>query len=386
MSDRRLIPKLPGPLGYSAALESLNTIAAPLLAGFAFTLIGLIVTSATAGVAETNLAVGLLLVAALLLITAIQCTFSARRYYVPPGEYLDLVRLGELDGITEAELRTMFIDWLPLHSKWLTRARLGYNAGIVVLLAGVAVALIPPGNLSHLSAIRVAAAGVAAAGAIVEALGPLVLALREAMTARQEANGEESESPPITPDKESATFAATPEAAAAAAPAPEAAGPTSQAPSNATDCRQHHHVRMPRWIFWVQLAWLVGLAATFVVYVVSAPVRNALPHTLGGNLPIAVPWFGAVGGCLISLTGIFDHNQDWDSSYDYWHSLRPLLGAITGGIGCLLLLVTTEVATKGPVHSDSVFYDGVAFVFGYAEAAFRSLIKAVTDAVLKPGS
>jgi hypothetical protein len=133
--------------------------------------------------------------------------------------------------------------------------------------------------------------------------------------------------------------------------------------------------------------WILFLSAAFVIYVVSTPVRDALPRTIGSQIPITVPWFGALGGSLISLSGIVDFGvEGWKRKYNLWHPLRPVLGAVMGGVGCVLLLITTEVSTTGPVHTDAVFYDGVAFVLGYAESAFRSLIKNVTDAILKPGT
>ena len=125
----------------------------------------------------------------------------------------------------------------------------------------------------------------------------------------------------------------------------------------------------------------------FVVYLVSTPVRDALPATIGSKIPITVPWFGALGGCLISLSGIVDFGVvGWDRKYNYWHPLRPILGAAMGGIGCVLLLITTDVATTGAVHTDTAFYDGVAFVLGYAESSFRTLITKVTNVIIAPGS
>jgi len=34
-------------------------------------------------------------------------------------------------------------------------------------------------------------------------------------------------------------------------------------------------------------------------------------------VPVGVPWFGAVGAVLISLTGVFAHEHDWDPNYPY---------------------------------------------------------------------
>lgn len=166
---------------------------------------------------------------------------------------------------------------------------------------------------------------------------------------------------------------------------PQAATDATALPATAATGAVQQPKLMPGWVFWVALTWLIGLLLIFVVYSTSEPVRHALPQTLGIKIPVGVPWFGALGGCLISLAGIFAHNKDWDDSYDYWHAVRPLLGAIAGGIGCLLLLVTTQLSTKGMVHTDAAFYYGVAFVLGYAEAAFRSLITSITNVILKPG-
>jgi hypothetical protein len=164
----------------------------------------------------------------------------------------------------------------------------------------------------------------------------------------------------------------------AEAPAAQAQAPAADPPAAAD--------RMPGWVFWVALSWLVLTLAVFVVYETVPGFREAFPTKLGPYIPVTVPWFGALGGCLVSLAAISDHNKDWNSGFDYWHAVRPLVGGVTGAIGCLLLLVTTQLATKGPVKADAAFYDAVAFVFGYAEAAFRRLITSLTDVILKPGS
>jgi hypothetical protein len=143
---------------------------------------------------------------------------------------------------------------------------------------------------------------------------------------------------------------------------------------------------MPRWVFPVALGWLMLVLAAFVVYETVPGFRHAFPARLGPYIPVTVPWFGALGGCLVSLAGIAEHNQEWSTRYDYWHPVRPLVGAVTGAIGCLLLLVTTQLATKGPLQTDPAFFDAVACVFGYAEAAFRGLITTLTDVILKPGA
>jgi uncharacterized membrane protein len=169
---------------------------------------------------------------------------------------------------------------------------------------------------------------------------------------------------------------------------PPAADTVAKKPPDEPDAdkKKPNGKKAPLWVVMGAVMWLSLLTAAFVVYVVPTPVRDALPRTIGSQIPITVPWFGALGGCLISLSGIVDHGvKDWKRQYNYWHPFRPILGAIMGGIGCVLLLVTTEVSTTGTVHTDAAFYDGVAFVLGYAEASFRSLITNVTNVILKLG-
>jgi hypothetical protein len=79
-------------------------------------------------------------------------------------------------------------------------------------------------------------------------------------------------------------------------------------------------------LFVVESAYLVALAVVFIAYQISDAFRDAVPSSLGA-LPVGVPWFGAVGGTLISLTGIFKHPHDWKPSYELWHYARPLIGA-----------------------------------------------------------
>lgn len=121
----------------------------------------------------------------------------------------------------------------------------------------------------------------------------------------------------------------------------------------------------------------------------------AAHHT--DRLPLGVIWFGALGGSLASLTGIFWHHRvDWDDSFNPWHELRPWTGLVMGSIGAFMLLVSTELATLGtaaaassvraPVAFNPDIYYVAAFLAGFAEAPFRALVKRMTDAVFGPGT
>jgi hypothetical protein len=161
---------------------------------------------------------------------------------------------------------------------------------------------------------------------------------------------------------------------------------TSGQGSGGDDVRGEGDVIMPRRIFYLELLYLVVLVAVLVLY----KTWSAFPHAVGGKLnplPVSVVWFGAVGGVLSGLQGIFFHNQKWDASFNYWHYSRPLVGAVTGSIGALLFLVALRLGTKqgASVKPDVLTLEAVAFVLGFADNAFRSLLQKVTDAVIGPG-
>jgi hypothetical protein len=61
----------------------------------------------------------------------------------------------------------------------------------------------------------------------------------------------------------------------------------------------------------VDVLYLLVLFALALIYLTdlhsSLPLK--LPASLG-SLPIGVPWFGALGAVMISLSGAFDHRED----------------------------------------------------------------------------
>jgi hypothetical protein len=152
----------------------------------------------------------------------------------------------------------------------------------------------------------------------------------------------------------------------------------------------------PRRVVTIAVVSFFALLALAGVAEVDAGFRHWLHGHHLGRLPVGVVWFGAVGGSLASLTGIFWHHRvDWKDSYDLWHELRPWTGLVMGTVGAFLLLVSTELATTGttaagsgstpPAAFNPDVYYAAAFLAGFAEAPFRALVKRLTDAVFGPG-
>jgi hypothetical protein len=140
---------------------------------------------------------------------------------------------------------------------------------------------------------------------------------------------------------------------------------------------------MPPWIFILEMFYLLVLVAVLVVYKTDHALRDALPPL--GPLPIQIAWFGAVGGVLAGLGGVFFYNAAWDSSYDYWHYSRPFVAGVVGGIGCLLFYVAILVGSKNGVKPDVTTFDALAFIFGFADESFRQMVAKLTRVLIGPG-
>jgi hypothetical protein len=144
----------------------------------------------------------------------------------------------------------------------------------------------------------------------------------------------------------------------------------------------------PRKLFLLDLAYLALLAALGIWYVHEGWLRRLIPDH-GGLIPLAVPWWGALGGVTISLTGIFKHSRDWEAKYNLWHIARPLLGAVIGTVGYLIFAVIIE-ASGNTVHPASgmakLAAALVAFIVGYREEVFRELLKKATDVLFAAAS
>src|SRR6266566_4163100 len=139
------------------------------------------------------------------------------------------------------------------------------------------------------------------------------------------------------------------------------------------------------------MAYLLALLGTGAAYFLVPPVGQTLPRSLG-PIPIGVPWFGALGAVSIGLQGVFVHQHDWDSGYNLWHIARPLMGivlavvAYLGFIAGILATGSTKVQTgAGASPTDNIIYYLVAFIVGYREEVFRSLLQRLADVILTPG-
>jgi hypothetical protein len=147
----------PFPYGHLHAIESAGGVAAPLLAATSFSLIGLIVPN-TEVARLPSIALSFLVLAALALVAAVQCMFWAREWAVTPAEIREWEPTADERWIHDVQRLHMAAFRL-----WAKRFRWTYRLGIVFLLLGVAVVLVPNGDVStpRLVAIVLAWAGLA---------------------------------------------------------------------------------------------------------------------------------------------------------------------------------------------------------------------------------
>lgn len=176
-------------------------------------------------------------------------------------------------------------------------------------------------------------------------------------------------------------------------------------------------------IFFISLSYLFAILILGLLFFVRREWLVFLPATpCFGPIPLAVPWFGALGAVLISLTGVFEHEQDWDKGFWPWHLARPFIGVGLAIVSVLLMQAgilavgsspdpQTCVPNNAPINSPAsapsntpaspppsgpsnapihvpknLLYYLVAFLVGYREETFRELIKRLVDVVLSPGT
>ncbi|HSK15229.1 MAG TPA: hypothetical protein VK915_03580 [Gaiellaceae bacterium] len=165
MSETRTTPgwRRPEPYGHPEAIHSLGSVAAPLLAGFSLTLVAYTLTE-TQAFRWPDAALALIMGAVLALIGCVQCTMCARLFHVTPAELESW--WPDADDPARADLnRREQARLADSHRLWARRAQVLYNGGILLLLAGITVALVPPGPLApaRLAALAVGLLGLAVA-------------------------------------------------------------------------------------------------------------------------------------------------------------------------------------------------------------------------------
>jgi hypothetical protein len=158
-------------LGAPDALSMLSGTAAPLLAGFCITFVGLIIQAE--GLSRfPGVALVLLASAAILLLYCVQCGFWARNYYVSPEAAIPWFEDYSTNLGRRVVVHREQVDDYAIYTMWAKRARRSYALAIIAMLTGVAVTLIPAEPFSQ-HVLQLVASGMFA----MAALGELMWAL-----------------------------------------------------------------------------------------------------------------------------------------------------------------------------------------------------------------
>ena len=135
-------------------------------------------------------------------------------------------------------------------------------------------------------------------------------------------------------------------------------------------------------IFIYDLIFVAVLAALAVWYLTTGSRLGAIIPELVRGLPVDSMWFGALGGLVISLKGVYEHPigdpNGWSNRYDLWHLGRPISGAITGLMTFVLLKVLNPTGDLVAV----VVY-AAAFILGTQERRFFTFLSEVARLIVQ---
>ncbi len=157
----------PPTLGYPAALDAVGNVAAPLLGGFSLAST-MVVADDAANFRWPGWALLALTTAAVLLLNAVQCGFHARRHLWSADDVHswmpDLKDHPDWEEQLQQRQHQDYRTW----RRWVGWTVRLYNAGIVALLAGLALALPPPHGDGLQQTLRWVAFAIAVAVVLVE--------------------------------------------------------------------------------------------------------------------------------------------------------------------------------------------------------------------------
>jgi hypothetical protein len=159
---------VPDPEGHFDAIQATGTMVAPILAGFAFAILALVLVPAAKNETDPlrwrDPVLALLVAAALLLIISTQAAIRARMTMVNPDELMKWYPSAvNSNGTPDLAVRTRQRDLYVRTAKASNICRQTYNAGVLLLFTSIAVLLVPPSPVDHARRAVIAVALIAVA-------------------------------------------------------------------------------------------------------------------------------------------------------------------------------------------------------------------------------
>lgn len=166
----------PSPLGYSASIDSVGTVASPLLAGFALASV-VAVSDDSGNFRWPGAGILAFSVAAILFLGALEANFNARRFIWSAADVKDWWPEIE-EGPRMDRLRAQQSEAFGRWSGWVAWTRRMYNGGVLALLAGLGSVIPPPSRIHAEVALRWGAAGLVFAAFVMEVIWMIVVRKR----------------------------------------------------------------------------------------------------------------------------------------------------------------------------------------------------------------
>lgn len=163
----------PRPLGYSAAMDAVGTVASPLLAGFAFASV-VVVSDDSGNFRWPGAGILAFSVAAILFLGALEANFNARRFIWSSADVAAWWPEIKADSTDEDKLRAEQGQAFARWRTWIRWARRMYNGGVLALLIGLSSVIPPPPGPHVEAALRWVAAGVVSAAFVTELVWMIV--------------------------------------------------------------------------------------------------------------------------------------------------------------------------------------------------------------------
>lgn len=140
-----------------------------------------------------------------------------------------------------------------------------------------------------------------------------------------------------------------------------------------------------KFIFFYDVAWLVGLLIIAAVYLSPPaplkPLVAELTHVLGGSgYILSAIWFAVLGDLALSFRGVYEHTRpsEWpDGQWNLWYFGRPVSGIIVGVMTYWLLKAVTT--STDPSYPALVV---ASFTLGTQESKFFAFLAQVANLIL----
>lgn len=130
------------------------------------------------------------------------------------------------------------------------------------------------------------------------------------------------------------------------------------------------------------ILYLLTCLIVTVILMLSHNIWSMPPWYINNLLLIQCSLIGTMGGILYGLRAVYINQcikKNWDTNWEVWYYLRPIVSTITGFVSFLFLKAGLLVLDAAPRNDTVIFgYLAIAFVAGYNVDNFLKKIESVS--------